>query len=98
MFNQTLGVSWEILREFDLALQDILVNSHRIIITERIYTDEHFVDENAQAPPIHRFSVTLLQENLRSEVLRRSAQGVCLAVYELREAEVCQLEVALLID
>ena len=39
-----------------------------------------------------------LQEDFGSEVLGRAAEGVGLLVDDLREAEVCELEVALLVD
>ena len=75
-----------------------MVDGHWIVITEGVDADEHFVDEDSEAPPVNRLAVAFLQKNLRSKVLGCSAERVGLAVYELGEAEVSQLQVTLFVD
>lgn len=47
----------EIPRELDLPLQDLLVDRHRVLVGERVDPGIHFVDQDAQSPPINRFPV-----------------------------------------
>ena len=41
---------------------------------ERRVADEHLVDENAEAPPVHALAVPRPTHHLRREVLGRAAQ------------------------
>lgn len=88
MLDKTFCIAREVFREFDLSLQNILIDSHRIIIRERIYAYEHFVNEDAKAPPVHRLTMTFLKKDFRCQVFRSTAEGVSLAIYELCKAEV----------
>lgn len=59
----------------------------------------HLVDEDAQSPPIHCLSVPLVEDDLRSDVLRCSTDGKGSALGEhLGEPKVRQLQVPIISD
>lgn len=88
----------EIARELNLALEDLLVDSHRVVIVERIDASQHLVRENAQRPPVDWLTVALVEEHLGRQVLRRPAQCVSARLTVLGETEICELQVALLVN
>merc|ERR1712046_354075 len=45
-------------------IQDLLVDSHRLCVNKRRLTDQHLIQQNSKRPPIHRFSMALIQQNL----------------------------------
>lgn len=59
----------EAIRVFGLGVYNLPVNVHWVLILERWESCQHLVDKNAKAPPVNWFSVTLVQENFRSDVL-----------------------------
>ena len=61
MFHQTSGVFWERTGKFDFSLQDVLIDSHGLIIWKRIYSDYHFIYQNTQTPPVYWLAVSFLQ-------------------------------------
>ena len=61
MFYQTLGIFIEISRELDLALKDLLINGHGVIIIERVNSCNHFVSQNSECLPIDRLPVSLIK-------------------------------------
>ena len=59
----------------------------------------HFVDENAQSPPIDGFSVSLVEDNFRSDIFGSSTDGEGSAFgEELSETEVGKFEVSVVAD
>lgn len=83
----------------DLSTQNVLVDTHRIVVVEGVDTRVHLVDQHAQRPPVDGLSVTLVEDYFRCNVLGRSADGKGAALIEhLREAEVRELEVAVVTD
>mmetsp|Transcript_105990 Transcript_105990/g.199617 ORF Transcript_105990/g.199617 Transcript_105990/m.199617 type:complete len:265 (+) Transcript_105990:208-1002(+) len=98
LFHQCLRVLVKVLWEVDLSCQDLLVDAHRILITEWRLANDHLIDKDTQGPPINWLSVTLVQQNLGSNVLRRAAKrvGPCARLNDLRKPEVCELGVAIL--
>lgn len=96
MFDDGFDLLIEYLREVHLTLQDVLVNDHRVLVSERIDPCVHLVDQNAQGPPIHAFSVPLVQQNLRGEVLWRSTERISPRLNDLRKAKIGQLEVSII--
>lgn len=89
MLDDGLDLLVEDLREVYLALQDVLVNDHRILISKWIDSCVHFVDENAQSPPIHALSMPLIEQDLRREVLRSAAERIGPCFDDLSKAEIC---------
>lgn len=59
-----------------MSRDDLFVNAHGVLIPERGLADQHFVDEDAQRPPVNRGAVPLVADYFRSEIFRRAAQGV----------------------
>ena len=88
----------KIARELNLALQDFLVDCHRVIIVEGVNTGVHFVDENTKGPPVNGFAVTLVQQHLRSKILGGSAESVGTSLAVLGKTEVGKLQVAFIIN
>lgn len=74
--------------EFYFALDDFLVDHHRVVVIKGVDADEHFVEEDAEGPPVDRLGMAFIQNNLRRQVLGRAAEGVSLAVDDFRETEV----------
>jgi hypothetical protein len=56
----TSNILVELLREFYFALQNILVDVHRILVSEWIDACVHLVDENAQGPPVNGLAMSLI--------------------------------------
>lgn len=48
--------------EFELMLDDCVVNLRSGLATERWTSNHHFVDKNAQTPPIDSLVVSLVRE------------------------------------
>ncbi len=95
MLNQRLTLAVESIRVSGLRVDDFSVNIHRVIVLERRIASKHFVKKNSESPPVDGFSVALVQQNLRSDVLRSSANGVCSLCNDLCKAEVNHLQVAI---
>lgn len=59
----------------------------------------HLVDQNSKRPPIHSLSMPLIQNHLRSYVLRRSTDGKRSSLgQKLGKSEVSELQVAIIAD
>ena len=88
----------EIARELDLALENLLVDGHGVIVIEGVNASEHLVGEDSERPPVDRLAMAFIKEHLGGQVLRRAAQSVRARLAILGEPEVGQLQVALLVD
>lgn len=99
MLHQGLCVLIEIGSKRNLALQDIPVDSHRVLVVEGIDACVHLVDENSQSPPVDCFSVALVENDFWGDVLRSAAdrEGPALG-QELRKAEVSKFEISVVAD
>ena len=98
MLYQTFCVFLKISRELDLALQNLLIDRHGIIVVEGVDSCDHLIGENAERPPVDGLSVPLVQQDLGREILWGTAKsiGSCLTIFG--ETEVSKLEVALTVD
>lgn len=84
-------------RLLDLVEQSLLVAAieGRLRVTPASRTHpsgQHFVQQRAQTPPVHRLSVPGAVQDLRSEVFRRAAEGLRASI-GLRDAFFAQPEV-----
>lgn len=84
--------------EFDLALEDLLIDEHGVVVGEGVDAGEHLVEEDAEGPPVDGLPVALVQQHLGGEVLRGPAQRVRARLHVLRKAEVRQLQVSFFIN
>lgn len=57
------------------ALDDLLVDAHRILVPEGGLADEEFVDEDAERPPVDGEAVAGVLDDLGGEVFRGAAEG-----------------------
>ena len=53
--------------EFYFALDDFLVDHHRVVVIKGVDADEHFVEEDAEGPPVDRLGMAFIQNNLLGE-------------------------------
>jgi len=98
VLDQTFCILVKIAGELNLTLEDLLVNGHRVIIVERVNTGQHLVGEDAERPPVHGLAVALIKEHFGCQVLRSAAERISARLAVLGKSEVCQFEVALLVD
>lgn len=65
-----------LVREVDGLLFDKFVHFRVVLGTsvERRESDNHFVCQNTKSPPVNREGVALLNQNLRSQVIRGAAE------------------------
>lgn len=98
MLNETLGVLVERPGELDLALKNLLVNEHWVIIAERVNSSKHFIEKNSKTPPVHRLSVSLIQKHFGGQIFRSSAQRVGPCLDNLCKTKICEFEVAFLVN
>ncbi len=84
--------------ELYFAFEDLLINNHRVVVIEGVDTSNHLIGQNAQGPPVDWLSVSLIQKHFRRQILGRSAQCVSSGLTVLSKAEICQLQVAVLVD
>ena len=61
--------------------------------------DDHFVGQDSEGPPVDGETVTALNKNLRSQIVRRSTEGKGLGVTfeHLGQTEIGQTDVAVLV-
>lgn len=82
---KTVGVSW-------LCVYDFPVNIHGIVVLEWRVTSQHFVKKNANSPPINSLSVTLIQQDLRGNILWSTANCVSSLSDNFGETEINHLQ------
>lgn len=59
----------------------------RVVVDEGRLSDEHLVQQDPQRPPVYTLPVTLVEEDLRGDVLGRAAEGVGLEGHHLSPVE-----------
>jgi len=65
MLHQTLRALVKVTWESDFALQNFLIDSHRVFIVEGVNSGDHLVSKDTKSPPIYRFSMALIEKYLR---------------------------------
>ena len=98
VLNQTLGVLVEVARELDLALENLLIDGHGVVVVEGVDACVHFVGEDAERPPVDGLSVALVQQHLRRKIFGRPAKRVGSRFAVLRETEIRKFQVPLVVD
>mmetsp|Transcript_8306 Transcript_8306/g.33615 ORF Transcript_8306/g.33615 Transcript_8306/m.33615 type:complete len:447 (+) Transcript_8306:240-1580(+) len=97
LLNNVARGAREVRRELDLAVQDLPVGAHRVIVKERRIPREHFINEHAERPPVDRLAVALVENDLRGQVVGRATKRVRAMVDLLCESEVGHLHVAIFV-
>ena len=77
------------------SLQNVLVDDQGIVIGEGIDSCNHLINEDAESPPIHWFSMPLILQDLRSKVFRRAAERKSPSFDDLRKPEVREFQIAI---
>ncbi len=90
------GLRIEAIRVFGLGVYNLPVYVHWVLILERWEACQHLVDKNAKAPPINWFSMTLVQENFRSDVLWGAANCESAFGNDFCESEVNHFQISIL--
>jgi len=93
LLDESLDVAVDVAGEIELPGEDLLVDSHGIVVDKGGLSGEHLVDEDSQRPPVDSLSVALVEEYLGGNVFGGSAQSVRLEGDALGEPKVCNLEV-----
>jgi hypothetical protein len=88
----------KIARELNLALEDLLVYGHGIVVVEGVDSGYHLVGEDTERPPVDGLTVAFVEKHLGRQVLGGAAQSVGARLAVLCEAEVCQFEVPLRVN
>ena len=88
----------EVAGELDLALEDLLVDGHWVLIIEWIDSSNHLVRQNSESPPVNWLAVTFIEEHLWGQILWGTAKSVGSGLAVFGKSEVCQFQVALLIN
>lgn len=88
----------EITGELNLALQDLLVDCHGVVIVEGVDSGDHLVGEDAECPPVDWFAVALVEEDLGCQVFGSTTESVSARLAILGETKVCQFQISLLVD
>lgn len=99
MFDQRFGVFIESAGEGDFTSEDVFVDSHWVLVVERVDSCVHLVNENTQSPPVDGFPMALVEDDFRSNVLGSTADGESSAFIEdFRESEVSEFQVTIVGD
>ena len=93
MLDQRFALAIEAIRVARLRVYDFSIDVHGIIILEGRVSSEHFVQEDAQSPPIYGFSMSLVQQNLRCNILGGATNCISSFRDHFSETEVNQLQV-----
>lgn len=75
VLDKFLGQPVHLLGPIDPPPQDLLVDPWRSLVKERWESDHHFISEDTTCPPVSRFPVTFIKDDLGGEVLGGSTQG-----------------------
>ncbi len=79
----------------EFPLEDVLVDHKRIIVGKGVYSGDHFVDEDAQSPPVDGLAVSLVMEDFGGQILGSSTEGESPVLDDLGESKISKLEVAI---
>ena len=72
--DELLGQPVHLLGPVDLPLQNLLVDPWRSFVKEGREPDHHFIREDTTCPPVGRFTVTLVEDDLGGKVFGCSTQ------------------------
>ena len=86
---ETFWIAW-------LGIDDLPVDVHWVFVLEGWEASQHLVDQDSKSPPVYWLAMALIQENLRSDVLRSTTNRVCPFSHYLRKPKVNQLQVTIL--
>lgn len=64
VLHQTLRALVKVTWESDFALQNFLIDSHRVFIVEGVNSCDHLVSKNTKGPPIYGFTMALVEKYL----------------------------------
>lgn len=98
VLHQRLSVIVKPLGEVKFALQDVLVDDKRVVISEGVDAGNHLIDEDSECPPVDWFAVALVLKDFRSQILWSSAQSESSIFYVFGEPKVSEFEVAVSAD
>jgi hypothetical protein len=76
--QQILKGRREPIPRFEGLMHNVIHSDHVGSVVEGWNSHCHFVDKNAECPPINHFVVPTLKDHFRSEVLSCATQSICL--------------------
>ena len=93
LLDEGLDIAVNVTGEVQLPGEDLLVDSHWIVVDEGRLAGEHLVNKDPEGPPVNSLPVPLVEENLRRNVFGGPAEGVRLEGNALCKPKVSDLEV-----
>ena len=97
MFHEGFGIFVESAWERYFASQNVFIDSHWVFIIEWIDSCVHFINEYTESPPINGFSMSLVKDDLRSNVFRSSTNSEGSAFIEnFSKSKISQFQVAII--
>ena len=75
VFDQRLGFRIERLGKSQPSFENILIDSHWNFIAKRVYSCDHFIEQDTKSPPVHRLSMALIEKNFRAQIFRGSTES-----------------------
>ena len=95
MLHKRFGIVIESFWEMQFSFKDVLVDQKRIVVGKWVNTCYHFIDQHSQGPPIDWLPVTLILQDLGSEVFRSSAEGEGSIFNLLGKSKISQFEISI---
>lgn len=98
--DEVLQVGRDLLLEAHVGVADALLHDSAVLVREARLAHDEFVREAAHRPPVDRLGVALAVHEFGRVVLGRAANAHCVVLghVELAVAEVCDFDVAVVID
>ena len=57
--NLLMKIAWEL----NLALKDLLIDGHGVVVVEGVDTGNHLIGQDAQCPPVNGLAMTFVEEH-----------------------------------
>merc|ERR1719174_3642880 len=96
--DEVASLDVEVSGELELARQDLLINTKRVLIRERRIPGKYLEDQDTKRPPVISLTVAFGSNHLRRNVLRCTTDSIRLVFHDLSKTEICELHVPLRID
>ena len=98
MLHKTLKLGVEAIWILGLGVDDLLIDVHGVVIEEWGMASMHLVDQDAEGPPIDWLRVSLVEEDLGSNVFWSATNSVSSFLDNFGETVIDELEVSIVAD
>jgi hypothetical protein len=91
---QVFGRGVDVRRERQVSDQDLFVDAERVLVVKGWVSDEHFVGQDSEGPPVDSFAVAIGFDDFGGEVFWGSADGPSTIGTSFRETKVDDFDVS----